>query len=330
MLSPNNDKPKQQERLSLFPLMKGEEIFFKLYEKQEQQHWAVGEVSLEQDLKDWKDLDPNIKIMIERVMELFAGLDRIILDTIDTIEDTLGSNELEKLAFYKSQSNIEVIHMHMYSIFIETYIVDVKRKRDLFGGMNNHPVIKATADWLKKYSAKGSSKAQLISSNAIGEGLFFPTGFAFALFLKTIGKMPGFCFANELIMSDEFLHCTFAYTFYEHLSEESRLLESEAHKKAQEAVQIQHNFVDYVLDGVDIPRLDPQRIKDYSTYICDLVLECLGYNPLSNITENPLPWMDLTSFKGKTNFFERRVGEYKHASSNEVTVKVELDIEKLM
>ena len=29
---------------------------------------------------------------------------------------------------------------------------------------------------------------------------------------------------------------------------------------------------------------------------------------------NPFPWMDLISLEGKTNFFERRVGEYQKAN----------------
>ena len=321
------NKSQNYSRLSLFPLKPGEEKYFELYEKQEQQHWAVGEVSLEQDLKDWKDMSDDLKIMIERVMGLFNGLDRIILNNIGDIEDTLDDDELEKKAFYISQSNIEVVHMHMYSTFTETYITDTKRKLELFESVNKHPAVKATADWLRKYSPKNSSKAKLVAANAFGEGLFFSTGFAFALFLKTLGLMPGFCFANELIMSDENLHCMFAYTMYEDLK---MLQEDEIYKMAKEAVEIQHNFVDFVLDGINIPRLEPQRIKDYATYMGDLVLDCLDYDPIGDIEENPLPWMELTAFKGKTNFFERRVGEYKGAASKEATVKVTLDIEKII
>ena len=38
----------------------------------------------------------------------------------------------------------------------------------------------------------------------------------------------------------------------------------------------------------------------------------LGYAPLYGTT-NPFDWMDLISIQGKTNFFERRVGEYQKA-----------------
>ena len=147
-------------------------------------------------------------------MGLFAGLDRIVLDNIGNIEGTLENDELEKIAFYKSQSNIEIVHMHMYATFIETYITNLKEKLELFHAVNNYPAVKATADWLREYSPKNAHRGKLVAANAFGEGLFFSTGFAFALFLKTLGLMPGFCFANELIMSDENLHCKFIMRYF--------------------------------------------------------------------------------------------------------------------
>jgi hypothetical protein len=39
----------------------------------------------------------------------------------------------------------------------------------------------------------------------------------------------------------------------------------------------------------------------------------LGHGKKYNVS-NPFPWMDLISLEGKTNFFERRVGEYQKAN----------------
>eukprot|EP00959_Pyramimonas_sp_CCMP1952_P155334 3250154-Pyramimonas_sp.AAC.1 len=36
----------------------------------------------------------------------------------------------------------------------------------------------------------------------------------------------------------------------------------------------------------------------------------LGYDKIYNAT-NPFDWMELISLQGKTNFFEKRVGEYQ-------------------
>jgi ribonucleoside-diphosphate reductase beta chain len=38
----------------------------------------------------------------------------------------------------------------------------------------------------------------------------------------------------------------------------------------------------------------------------------LGFSKHYNVG-NPFPWMEMISMQGKTNFFERRVGEYQKA-----------------
>ena len=44
----------------------------------------------------------------------------------------------------------------------------------------------------------------------------------------------------------------------------------------------------------------------------DVLLQHLGQPPLFHAV-NPFEWMDLISLQGKTNFFEKRVGEYAKA-----------------
>ena len=46
--------------------------------------------------------------------------------------------------------------------------------------------------------------------------------------------------------------------------------------------------------------------------VADHMLETLGYPKLYD-KKNPFDFMDLISLSGKTNFFERRVGEYQKA-----------------
>ena len=44
--------------------------------------------------------------------------------------------------------------------------------------------------------------------------------------------------------------------------------------------------------------------------MADRLLTALGHPKLYN-TANPFDWMELISLQGKTNFFEKRVGEYQ-------------------
>ncbi len=50
----------------------------------------------------------------------------------------------------------------------------------------------------------------------------------------------------------------------------------------------------------------------YIEFVADRLLVALG-NPKVYNVENPFPWMDMISLQGKTNFFEKRVGDYQKA-----------------
>ena len=52
---------------------------------------------------------------------------------------------------------------------------------------------------------------------------------------------------------------------------------------------------------------------EYIEFCADRLLTALGHSKLYGST-NPFPWMDLISLEGKTNFFEKRVGEYQRAN----------------
>lgn len=50
----------------------------------------------------------------------------------------------------------------------------------------------------------------------------------------------------------------------------------------------------------------------YIECVADRLLHALGAPKLWN-SKNPFDWMEMISLQGKTNFFERRVGEYQKA-----------------
>ena len=50
----------------------------------------------------------------------------------------------------------------------------------------------------------------------------------------------------------------------------------------------------------------------YIEYVADHLLSSLGVHKFYLIA-NPFDWMEMISLEGKTNFFEKRVGEYQKA-----------------
>jgi ribonucleotide reductase beta subunit family protein with ferritin-like domain len=53
-------------------------------------------------------------------------------------------------------------------------------------------------------------------------------------------------------------------------------------------------------------------MTQYIECVADRLLVALGVPKIWN-SKNPFDWMEMISLQGKTNFFERRVGEYQKA-----------------
>ena len=56
-------------------------------------------------------------------------------------------------------------------------------------------------------------------------------------------------------------------------------------------------------------------MSQYIEYVADRLLLMLGLKKVYNAI-NPFDWMELTIVQGKTNFFEKRVGEYSNVSKS--------------
>ena len=57
-------------------------------------------------------------------------------------------------------------------------------------------------------------------------------------------------------------------------------------------------------------------MKQYIENISDRLLLMLGLEKIYH-AENPFEWMELISVQGKTNFFEKRVGEYANIAKSD-------------
>lgn len=55
--------------------------------------------------------------------------------------------------------------------------------------------------------------------------------------------------------------------------------------------------------------MNSKLMGQYIMFVADRLLFALGVPKYYNVA-NPFEWMDMISLTGKTNFFEKRVGEY--------------------
>lgn len=121
--------------------------------------------------------------------------------------------------------------------------------------------------------------------------------------------MPGLTFSNELISRDEGLHTDFACLLFSHLN--NRPSKQVVQDIITEAVAIEKEFLTDALP-VALLGMNSNLMCQYIEFVADRLLVALGNSKYYNST-NPFDFMDNISLAGKTNFFEKRVGDYQKA-----------------
>lgn len=211
-----------------------------------------------------------------------------------------------------------VPHSEMYSLLIESYIKDSQEKHALFHAIDSMPAIKKKADWALKWISSSDSFAERLIAFAAIEGIFFSGSFCAIFWLRKRGLMPGLTFSNELISRDEGLHCDFACHLYSLLNK--KLSQKRVHEIVCGAVEIEKEFVCKALP-VELIGMNSKLMAQYIEFVADRLLHALGVDKVYNAS-NPFDFMELISLQGKTNFFEKRVGEYqKSGVMNSVNAK---------
>jgi ribonucleotide reductase beta subunit family protein with ferritin-like domain len=298
-----------KQRFVLFPIQYPK--IWEYYKKAEAAFWSVEEVDLGQDINEWKKLNDNERHFIKHVLAFFAASDGIVNENL--AQRFMGEIQApEARAFYGFQIAIENIHSEMYSTLIETYISDTKEKARLFNAIETVPAVQKKAHWAMKWmDSKTTTFAERLIAFAAVEGIFFSGSFCAIFWLKKRGLMPGLTFSNELISRDEGLHCDFACHLYTMLKF-TKLEQNRIYDIIGDAVEIEKEFLVDSLP-VDLIGMNSKLMTQYIEFVADRLLVSLGYNKLYRV-QNPFDWMELISLSGKTNFFEKRVGEYAKAN----------------
>jgi ribonucleoside-diphosphate reductase beta chain len=204
---------------------------------------------------------------------------------------------------------MENVHSETYSLLIDSYIKDTAEKKHLFNAIDTLDCVKKKADWALRWIDKGSYAERLIAFAAV-EGIFFSGSFCSIFWLKKRGLMPGLSFSNELISRDEGLHCDFACLLYtKHLK--NMLPKEQVTEIIKDAVEIEKEFVTDALP-VRLIGMNSELMIQYIEFVADRLLVELGNEKIYD-AKNPFGFMEMISIQGKTNFFEKRVGEYQKA-----------------
>jgi ribonucleoside-diphosphate reductase subunit M2 len=301
------------DRYVMFPI--SDDDIWSMYKKQVDCFWRTEEVDLSKDMspKDgWSSLSENEQHFISHVLAFFAASDGIVLENLGM--RFMSEVQLsEARAFYGFQIAMENIHSEMYSLLIDKYIKDREQKAKLFKAIDEFPCIKKKADWAIKWiNDKRSSFATRLIAFACVEGIFFSGAFCAIYWLKKRGKMPGLTFSNELISRDEALHTEFAVLLYNKLVK--KLPKKKVIEIIREAVEIENEFICEALP-CRLIGMNSATMSQYIRFVADRLSTQLGCGKIFD-EANPYDFMEMISVEGKTNFFEKRVGEYALANKD--------------
>jgi len=306
----------EEKRYVIFPIKI--EPIWNMYKKAVSSFWTVEEIDLSKDMDDYNKLKDEEKHFINSVLAFFAASDGIVNENL--VERFCNEVQvLEAKFFYGFQVAMENIHSETYSLLIDTYIKDKFEKDRLLNAVETIPSVKKKADWaLKWINDDTSSFGKRVIAFAAVEGIFFSGSFCSIFWLKKRGLMPGLCFSNELISRDEGLHTEFAVLMYSMLNEKPD--EDTVKAIIKEAVSIEKEFIIESLP-CSLIGMNHKLMSEYIEYVADRLLMMLKIEPVYN-THNPFEWMELISVQGKTNFFEKRVGEYANKANPNKEVEV--------
>lgn len=296
-------------RFTQFPIMFP--LLQKAYDTHESMFWTAKEIDYQADINDWNSLSDDERYFIEHILAFFAGSDGIVLENL--INNFCKEVKIsEARNFYAFQGMIENVHGMVYSLLIDTFVKDPKRKDELFRAIDTIPCVKKKADWALKWLNPERPFEERVIAFGIVEGLFFSGAFCSIFWLKSRNKMTkALGKSNELISRDEGLHTDFCVLIYRHLK--NKVTQDRIYEIMKEAVEIEEEFI---CDSLPcrLIGMNSDLMREYIKYVADRLLVQLSFDKLYKV-ENPFDFMKAMCLDGKTNFFEARPSEYVHSSS---------------
>jgi ribonucleoside-diphosphate reductase beta chain len=299
-----------KNRFVIFPIQHDD--IWQWYKKQEASFWIAEEIDLHQDVVDWKKLSDDERYFLKHILAFFAASDGIVNENL--AENFVNEVQYsEAKFFYGFQIMMENIHSEMYSLLIDTLVENDKEKDELFNAIERFPAIKKKADWALRWIESESFAERLIAFAAV-EGIFFSGAFCSIFWMKKRGLLPGLATSNEFISRDEGLHRDFACHLHNHHLI-NKVPQDRIKQIISEALDIEREFITESLP-VNLIGMNSKLMSEYLEFVADHLLETLNC-PKAYNTANPFDFMDMISLEGKTNFFEKRVSEYKKAGVGE-------------
>lgn len=286
---------------------------------QQRIHWIPEEVSLHEDIRDWRQKlsDPE-RNLLTQIFRFFTQSD---VEVQNCYMENYGRifKPTEVKMMLAAFSNMETIHIAAYSYLLDTIGIPEAE----YQAFLKYKQMKDKFDHLQEFNV--NSKADIAKTLAVfgafTEGLQLFASFAILLNFPRFNKMKGMGQIVAWSARDETLHTLYIIQLFRTFLQENPEvdtpeLKAQITKECQISVELEDAFIDLAYEAGDVEGLGAAEVKAYIRYIADRRLKQLGYDPIYNTEKNPLPWMDeMLNGVEHTNFFENRVTEYSKGTT---------------
>ncbi len=286
---------------------------------QQRVHWLPEEVPLADDVKDWhRTLSAAEQNLLSQIFRFFTQAD-VEVNNCYMKHYSQVFKPTEVLMMLSAFSNIETIHVAAYSHLLDT----IGMPELEYSAFLQYKEMKDKFDYMQTFSvaSKHEIAKTLAAFGAFTEGLQLFASFAILLNFPRFGKMKGMGQIVSWSVRDETLHClSVIRLFRTFVSENPEIWTDELRRELYVicATIVDHEdaFIDLAFELGSVEGLTGAEVKQYIRFIADRRLIQLGLNPLYQVAQNPLPWMDdMLNAVEHANFFENRSTEYSRAST---------------
>ena len=292
---------------------------FEAYKTQQQMHWLPEEVTLADDLKDFREkLTPDNRRLLTNIFRFFTQADVDVANGYAThYLPTFKQPEVRMML--SAFANMEAVHLEAYSLLLETLEYDeseYQKFTEIQSMYEKH-------EYLSNFGTESLlDLAKTIAVySAFTEGVQLFSSFAILLNYSRHNYMKGMGQIVTWSIRDETLHVeSMSRLFKELIRENPELwndeLKYEIYCAAERTVELEDAFIDTCFESAKILNLSSEEVKEYIRYIADRRLLGIGMKAIFKSSKNPLPWLDyILNGVEHTNFFENRATEYARAST---------------
>lgn len=285
-------------------------------ETHEKMHWGTWEVSLQEDVAQWKNgaISATEKEHITQILRIFTQSDVAVGGNYcDVFIPAFKNNEIRNMLL--TFANREGTHQRAYALLNDTLglpesdyskFLEFNQMREKIEFMTQAP----------EGLGKTAHLAFELARSVCNEGMSLFSAFVMLLNYQRAGKMRGTCEIVEWSIKDEMLHVDgMAKLFHAYCTEHPRVvtdkLKSFIYTNYTKAVELEDALVDLIYPSEEVAGLKASDVKQYVRYLADRRLLQLGLKPVFGVSSNPIDWLDwIVSGDSLKNFFEGRVTDY--------------------